>query len=271
LAFFGPDRPLASIIAGDARDFERFLKAGARRGRYGKAQPGDSLMPDTVRKRIANAKQFFADALDREILSRNPFAALKGGQKGNRQRDYFITREPAAKVIDACPDAQWRLLFALSRFAGLRCPSEHLALKWSDVDGAQGRITVHSPKTEHHEGKASRVIPLFPELHSYLETAWDESPDGAVYVISIRCDAATNLRTRMEKIICRAGLTPWPKLFQNLRASRATELATEYPADVAAAWLGHSTLVANKHYWQVTDADFERAIHDGTKAAQNAA
>jgi len=55
-----------------------------------------------------------------------------------------------------------------------------------------------------------------------------------------------------------------------LRASRATELASEHPAHVAAAWLGHSTLVANKHYWQVTDADFAKAI--GTdEAAQNPA
>jgi len=30
---------------------------------------------------------------------------------------------------------------------------------------------------------------------------------------------------------------------------------------VAAAWLGHSTLVAQKHCWQVTDEDFERAPH----------
>ena len=41
--------------------------------------------------------------------------------------------------------------------------------------------------------------------------------------------------------------------------SRATELAAEHPSHVAAAWLGHSTIVAAKHYWQVTDADFEKA------------
>jgi hypothetical protein len=60
----------------------------------------------------------------------------------------------------------------------------------------------------------------------------------------------------------------WPKLFQNLRASRTTELAAEYPAHVAAYWLGHSTLVASKHYWQVTDADYERANVQPTGVAQ---
>jgi hypothetical protein len=37
------------------------------------------------------------------------------------------------------------------------------------------------------------------------------------------------------------------------------------------ASLGHSTLVANKHYWQVTDADFTKAIGSNPKAAQKAA
>jgi hypothetical protein len=77
-----------------------------------------------------------------------------------------------------------------------------------------------------------------------------------------------DLRTTFAKIIHRAGLSPWPKLFQNLRASRATELASEHPAHVAAAWLGHSTIVANKHYWQVTDADVDHAAKSDAEAAQ---
>ena len=62
-----------------------------------------------------------------------------------------------------------------------------------------------------------------------------------------------------------------PKLFQNLRASRATELAAEHPGHVAAEWLGHSTAVAQKHYWQVTDADFDRTICAAKTLQQSAA
>ena len=40
----------------------------------------------------------------------------------------------AYKVLEACSEAQWRLLFALSHFGGLRCPSEHLALTLDAVD-----------------------------------------------------------------------------------------------------------------------------------------
>jgi hypothetical protein len=47
-------------------------------------------------------------------------------------------------------------------------------------------------------------------------------------------------------LIKRAGLSPWPpKLLQNLRASRAMELAREYPGHVAAKWLGHSNKIAD--------------------------
>ena len=70
--------------------------------------------------------------------------------------------EMVAKVIDACPNAQWRLLFALSRFGGLRCPSEHLALRWDGIDSEAGRMLVHSPKTKHHPGGESRLVPIFP-------------------------------------------------------------------------------------------------------------
>jgi integrase len=79
-------------------------------------------------------------------------------------RDDFVPREDAAKVLEACPVIQWQLLFALSRYRGLRCPSEYLALLWMDIDWVNNRMTVRSPKTEHHQGGDSRVTLIFPEL-----------------------------------------------------------------------------------------------------------
>ena len=61
------------------------------------------------------------------------------------------------------------------------------------------------------------------------------------------------------RIIKRAGLKPWPKLFHNLRASRQTELAAEYPIHVVCAWIGNSAMIAARHYLQVTDDDFKQA------------
>jgi len=276
VAYFGDDRPLGSITAGDAKDWERWLRtADARENRYGDTKANEGLAVNTARKRISNAKQFLQDAVSRDLLTRNPFAGLKGAVGSNRERDYFLTRADATKIIEACPDNEWKLIFALSRYGGLRCPSEHLGLTWADVNWAEGRMLIRSPKTAHHDGKATRIVPLFPELRPYIETAWNEAPEGAQHVITRYRSANVNLRTQLERIIAKAGLKPWPKLFQNLRASRATELASEHPAHVAATWLGHSTLVANKHYWQVTDDDFAKAVGSDQrtpeKAAQNAA
>lgn len=121
-------------------------------------------------------------------------------------------------------------------------------------------MTIRSPKTAHHEGKDSRQVPIFDELLPHLEDVCNEAEPKVLFVITRYRDPKQNLRTQFERIIHRADLTAWPKLFQNLRSSRVMELATDNPAHVAAAWMGHSTLIANKQYWQVTDADFERAV-----------
>ncbi len=255
--FFGATRPLDRIAPGEAEDFRRWLTADPN-GEGG----GQGLASNTARRRCGIAKQFFRKAVKLRLIVENPFADVGSCSiHENRERDYYVTREEAQKVLDACSDAQWRLLFALSRFGGLRCPSEHLSLRWNHVDWERGRLTVTSPKTEHHEGRGSRVVPLFPELRPYLDDVWDQAEKGgSPYVITRYRDTATNLRTQLTKIIRRAGLTPWPKLWQNLRATRATELvAAGWPEHKVCTWLGHTEAVARKHYWQTTDDDYARA------------
>ncbi len=187
----------------------------------------------------------------------------------NTDRFYFVNRADSQKVLDACPDAQWRLLFALSRYGGLRCPSEHLALRWGDIDWERGRMTVHSPKTERHEGKASRVVPIFPELRPQLEAVFDAAAEGTEFVITRYRDSNSNLRTQLNRIIRKAGLTPWPKLFQNLRSTRQTELAEKFPSHVVCAWMGNSREVAREHYLQTTDEHFEKAAHIAAQSGAN--
>lgn len=120
---------------------------------------------------------------------------------------------------------------------------------------------------------------MFPELRSILAEAFELAPEIAEYVVNSRYrDAANtpggwrncNLRTQFERVIKRAGLQPWPRLFHTLRASRETELAKDYPIHVVTAWMGNTPRIAMKHYLQVTDADFEKASQlaegDGSKS-----
>ncbi len=94
----------------------------------------------------------------------------------------------------------------------------------------------------------------------YLPAA--DSPSGW-----INC----NLRTTFKKIVKRAGLEPWPRLFHNLRASCESDLAREYPITTVCKWLGNTVTIAARHYVQVTDEDFHKAANAGKPTAQNAA
>jgi hypothetical protein len=147
----------------------------------------------------------------------------------------------------------------------LRCPSEHLGLWWDDVNWGENRITIHSPKTDHHEGGESRVIPIFPELRPYIDAAWEAAEPGADYVITRYRDTNTSLRTRMLKIIERAGLKPWPKLFQNLRSSRQTELEDVFPGHVVCKWMGNSQRVADEHFRRGCEEPTDKAAHNPAK------
>jgi len=142
-----------------------------------------------------------------------------------------------------------------------------LALTWDDIDWERDRIVVRSPKTEHHLGRASRTIPLFPELKPLLLDALVQASPDEPYVISRSREGKVNWRTGLERIIERAGLKPWPKLFQNLRSTRETELAQDYPMHVVCAWIGNTKAVAAKHYLQVTDDDFAKAAHIPAQSA----
>jgi len=252
--FFGADKPVVDITEADADSWRRYL---AREG----------LAEATARKRCGVAKQIVKSAIKQRLIASNPFGDLKSAAIGNPKRLYFVTRAEAEKVLAACPNNQWRLLFALCRYAGLRCPSEVLALTWADVNWAENRILVHSCKTERYEGKAERWIPLFPELLPHLREAFEEAEPGTKYVVTRYRDSNQNLRTQFGRIVRRAGLTLWAKPFHNCRSTRETELADIFPPHVVSAWLGNSEIVARKHYLQVTDEHFERA----QKAAQSVA
>lgn len=157
----------------------------------------------------------------------------------------------------------------LSRYGGLRCPSEHLALTWGDVDWEQNRVRVPSCKTEHHEGKDCRFIPLFPELRGPLMEVFEQAQPGTEHVITRWRDTAVNLRTHFLRLIHRAGLKQWPKLWHNLRSSRQTELAEKYPAHVVGAWMGNSVSVAEDLYLQIRDEYFTDAVQSKTGAARS--
>ena len=216
----------------------------------------------------------FNYAMRHGLISRNPFAAVPRAGVATK-RKAFIPSADAAAVLAKLPDNQWKLLFALSRWGGLRVGSEPRRLSWGDIDWENQRFTVHSVKTEHHAGRETRACRSSPSWPNCLSHRYQEAPEGETLVLpmlSERSDAS--LRKTIERAIERAGLTQWPRLWHNLRASRQTELENDFPSHVVCAWLGNSEAVAREHYLQVTTEHFTRAaelLRRPTKAAQFAA
>lgn len=254
---FEDGRLLATITALDA---EKFLQGLL----------DQRLAGATIAKRVKTARQIFRAGVKWKMLSTNPFDGVKAGAMTNRDRMHFVGLDVAERVLAACPNHEWRLIFALSRFAGLRCPSEHLSLRWTDVLWDQNKLIVRSTKTEGHAGREFRHVPIFPELLPHLREAFEQAADGEEFVIVRYRLRNVNLRTQLERIIEKAGLKAWPRLFHNLRASRQTELTQCYPAHVVCSWLGNTEAVAMGHYLKVRDSDFQQAAKTATprEAAQ---
>lgn len=265
--FLGSEFPIREVTSVKAEAYRQKLLAA-------------KLRPTTIHKRLQHARMFFSHAQRQGLVENNPFEFVRQRPGDASERRAYVPAADVLRAIEFAPNTTWKLLIALSRFAGLRTPSEALSLKWADIDWERGRLRVPSPKTQHLAGRGHRMIPLFPTIRPYLEAAWDEAPEGSIFVIPEdyrrRAQgpggwANANLRTMREKLIRRAGLDPWPRLWHSMRASAETDLAREFPLAVVAKWLGNTQAVAMRHYVDVTDADFERAARGTETGAEGAA
>lgn len=252
IEFFGPGRFVRDI---DAKAAEAWA-AKLRKDEYSEA---------TIGRHVKRARQYFAVAMRWELITRNSFATVKAPSQSNSARSFHISPEMALKLLEAAPDFRWRLVIALSRFGGLRIPSELAELTWRDIDWNNKRFWVTSPKTEHIEGREGRWVPLFDELLPYFQDALSAASNGTMRIEATKrvfddIVPYRNLRKGLLQIIKRAGLTAWPRLWHNLRASRQTELTGALPIDFVCAIMGNTTAIAAKHYLQPRDDDFAKAL-----------
>lgn len=245
--------------------------------RYRVAMQERRLRPTTIHKRLGHARQMFADAILQGEATTNPFDRVRQRQGDPCERRAYVSVTVAQQVIEQCPNVHWRLLVALARFAGLRTPSEPFALTWDLVNWERGRITIPSPKTASR-GKGHRVIPIFPLLRPHLEAAWDAAEEGATHIFPPTMRRSTNLRTQLVRIVNRAGVEEWPRIWHNLRASCESDLASAFPLATVTKWLGNTPSVALRHYVDPTDSAFDLAqawspggAESGALVAQNAA
>lgn len=251
------DRELSSVTAGDA-DAYRSALGGEKRARA------------TVSKWCGYAKQFFGAAVKAQLIDTNPFEHHRRNERGGAKAYFDVPEDWAWRIIDEAPDPQWKLMIGLGRWGGLRMMSEAVALRWADVDFSDPpHFTVNASKTEHHESGGPRLVPMFPELVPLFQLAYDDAPEGSEHIIRRYRDPDANTRTQLNRYVKAAGLKPWPKPWQNMRATRANEVEREYGQFLESAWIGHTAKVARSHYLHVNGPDMIRAT-DKPEALQKA-
>lgn len=258
ISHFGKDHDLAKIHAGDADDWRQ-------------KQIGAKLRDATIRKRTRAVNTLMAWAIRRKYITENPFAHLPAASIEGRDKPY-VPAADAWAVIEALPSVSWKLLVALGRFAGLRVPSEALALRWEHIDFAAGKMTVPVPKLAHIAGKGTRVVPLFTAIQPLMLEAFAAAEPGQQAVLALPACASAYLRKIVENAARRAGVKPWRCTFHALRASCETDLAARHPVHLVASWIGHDLRIAQRHYLKALDTDFKSAsaspgAHGAAKSA----
>jgi integrase len=243
---FSPEEPIGKITTERLFDWRTSMLA-----KYEEAG---------VATHIKTIKTVLNWAVKQKWLTESPARNVPTGSFRNRKNDRTITMEEYAKLLDACPNQEWRTIIALARIGGLRCSSELQRFRWSDIRWAENRILVRSPKTERHEGHRERLVPLFPKLRAELERHFSlVETKGNEFVIQGLQNSRWNLHTPFRTIAKRAGLGTIVRPFDNMRMSRSNEVDREFGSLKESLWIGHSEKVKKEHYYRLEDSDFAEA------------
>jgi integrase len=170
---------------------------------------------------------------------------------------YTSVDEKQVLIISMSCTSAW--LAPAFTFGGLRS-SEILRAEWEDVRHKESLLAVRGSKGRHGGGMRRREIPLFGEIAAALEGLRAERPGASGRIVLSYSDSSA-MGVLMGRIIHGAGLTDWERPFQNLRATRSTELIQlGTPIHNYCRWLGHSIQVALRHYAQTRPEDVQRAV-----------
>jgi len=164
LPFFARHRLSQITVA----EVDRYRQAKVREGRLGAT---------TINKTITRLAQVLEDAVEYDLIDRNPALGRRRRLKAPRPHRVWLDRaEQITALLDAAGqldrDARAdrralgrRALLSTLAFGGLRI-GEALDLRWRDVDLAGGRLRVRQAKTD----AGVRLVDLLPALLDELAT-----------------------------------------------------------------------------------------------------
>ena len=251
-----------------------------------KTEPtGKPLSPRSVKYCYTTLRRALDVAVEWGCLPRNPVRAVPVPTVP-RVEIAALTPDEVGKLLESADAASDRHgpLFTVAVFSGLRL-GELLALRWSDVDLATGRLSVRRSLRRSQDGKpdfreggkttrARRSLKLSPDAVAALRSqralqaadrlvlGCDYAEYGLIFATPLGTPLdPSNVRKRLKESLARAEL-PDSYTFHSLRHSAATMmLAAGIDARVAADRLGHhsAAFTLDRYVHAVRSLDDEAA------------
>jgi integrase len=249
----GKDAELESITAEQLRDWIEGL--------------AESMQPNTVATYASITKQFFAWAMREKLLEKNPAVSMRVAF-ARSERLVEVPAEAVWRIIDAAElsgEGDVAMALRLARWGGLRA-GEILRVQVQDVVPEQDRFRVRDTKREH-TGHGQRWVPIFPELEPLRKSVrrTSQSVDDPLLPSLTSCSVMGH---RAKRLARGQGIPPWPRFWQNMRATRETELMDDPSNSIkdVCLWIGNSPSVAMEHYAMVRGESFRRAARGAVEA-----
>ena len=179
------------------------------------------LSNETINKLLVRLGQILDTAEERELIVRNPMRVNTKNRKlkvSKPRRSYLDSARQIVALLDAAGELDRaarsdhrhlarRAMFAALVFSGMRL-GELLALRWRDVDLADGWLYVGRSKTDAGSGRRIKIRPALRDALLELKAgaAAYTNPDALVFGTATgRPHSQSNVRRMMRNAVGRAG------------------------------------------------------------------
>ena len=212
------------------------------------------LSPKSLQRRLSACRSFYLWLLKRGRIDANPADAIRA-PKAARKLPQVLDVDEAVQLVAVATDAPLglrdRALLELFYSSGLRL-SEVCALKWADLDFAQGLVTVLG------KGSKQRIVPVGSHARNALAALREEAAgQPGDFVFPGRGGAQISSRAvqlRMKKLAAQRGVYKrvHPHLLRHSFASHMLESSGDLRG--VQELLGHADIATTQIY---THLDFQ--------------
>ena len=212
------------------------------------------LSPKSLQRRLSACRSFYLWLLKRGRIDANPADAIRA-PKAARKLPQVLDVDEAVQLVEVATDAPLglrdRALLELFYSSGLRL-SEVCALKWADLDFAQGLVTVLG------KGSKQRIVPVGSHARNALAALREEAAgQPGDFVFPGRGGAQISSRAvqlRVKKLAAQRGVYKrvHPHLLRHSFASHVLESSGDLRG--VQELLGHADIATTQIY---THLDFQ--------------